>query len=61
MIAIDRPDVAIFEIIQQLLILAVAHVPSPDDFRGVDIRRVINPFVVYVMIYPICGLLVNKD
>ena len=41
----DSPDLAVLEIVEQLAVLVVAHVPSPDDFGGVNVGGVVDPFV----------------
>jgi hypothetical protein len=61
LVPVKQPDTAVMEILQQFLVLTVAHVAGPNNFRLIDIGFVVHPFVVHVVVYSISRLVANQD
>ena len=69
-ISIDQPDPSVVVVIEKGFEIPAWNFSRPYDFRGVDLRRVIHPLVVHIMVWSIvnynkmllgCGLQLPGD
>ena len=47
MIWLKNPDLAIMKIVDEFLILLEPHIAGPHDLRGIDIRAIVNIFIIH--------------
>lgn len=47
MIWLENPDLAIMKIVDEFLILLGPHIARPHDLRGIDIRAIVNIFIIH--------------
>ena len=52
-VAIYSPDIAVFEMVKQFLILRIAHVAGPHYLGAIDLRIVPNPLPIDVVALPV--------
>jgi len=45
-----QPCVPATEILKQLLIAVLAHIAGPNDPRSIDVRSIVDPVAVYIVI-----------
>src|ERR1017187_3150446 len=50
LVGFDEPNGAVVKVAEELLIVRGAHFASPDDLGVVDIRAVVDPFSIGVML-----------
>src|SRR5208283_5496871 len=61
LVTVNEPYMSVVEIAQQFQVLAVAHVTSPHNFRGVDVGCIRDPLMVWDVLHPIGWLIANQD
>ena len=53
MIWLENPDLAIMKIVDEFLILLGPHIAGPHDLRRVDIRVIVNIFIIHSVTWTI--------
>ena len=48
LICLEKPHASVFEVVEKLFIRLRAHVPGPNHLGAINVRPIVNPFVVWL-------------